>query len=100
MSKQLVESLRGVGKIFAGDVLLRTVPYELSLWSDPEGGATELPPSTSIDGHIDIAGIAEATVLAGPDSLTLELEDGRRMKFKLTNTGGAIEGRGPLSSGQ
>lgn len=94
MAKQLVETLRGVGGIFAGDVLLRTVQYELSVW------ANEPDQATSIDGHIDIAGIAEATVLAGPDSLTLELEDGRRLAFRLTDTGGAIVGRGPLASGQ
>jgi hypothetical protein len=132
MSKQLVESLRGVGRIFAGDVLLRTVRYELSLWSDDAvSGGTKVPPSTSdggrstsdggrstsdggrstsdggrdfspatpvtgIDGHLDIAGIAEATVLAGPETLTLELEDGRRVGFRLTDTGGAIVGVGAL----
>jgi len=47
----------------------------------------------SIDGHIDITGLAEAIVLAGPGSLTLTLEDGRRLAFQLTGSGGGIVGR-------
>jgi hypothetical protein len=47
-------------------------------------------------GHIDITGIAEAVVLAGPRALTLTLEDGRRLAFELTGTGGGIVGRGWL----
>ena len=47
-------------------------------------------------GRIDITGIAEALVLAGPGNLTLTLEDGRRLAFDLTNSGGGIVGRGWL----
>jgi hypothetical protein len=79
-------------------VLLRTTRYELSLWSGdrqpgPEGN---LEAVASIDGSIDIAGIAEAVVLAGPGALVLTLEDGRRLAFELTGTGGHIVGRGWL----
>ena len=49
-----------------------------------------------VDGHIEIGGIAEAVVLAGPGTLTLTLEDGRRLAFELTGTGGGIVGRGWL----
>ena len=98
MTRRLLESLSGVGEVHVGELLLRTTPYELSLWSDDQpraaGGDPKAP--ASIDGHIDITGIAEAVVLAGPGTLTLTLEDGRRMAFQLTSSGGGIVGRGWL----
>lgn len=100
MTRTLLESLRGVGTIHAGDVLLRTTAYELSVWSHTnsldDGG--EADPIPAIDGHIDITGIGEAVVLAGPGTLTLTIEDGRRMAIQLANTSGAIRGRGWLSA--
>lgn len=100
MTRRLLESLSGVGEVYAGDVLLRTTPYELSLWADDQSPAPGDDPAapTSVDGHIDITGIAEAVVLAGPDTLTLRLQDGRRMAIKLTTSRGAIVGRGWLPS--
>lgn len=98
MTRRLLESLSGVGVIHASEILLRSTRYKLSLWSDdrpPESG--EDPHAVvSIDGHIDINGIAEAVVLAGPGSLTLTIEDGRRLTFQVTSSGGEIVGRGWL----
>ena len=99
MPRHLLESIRGVGTIYAGEVLLRTTTYDLSLWSDDDQPRPEGEVVTSIarvDGHIEIGGIAEAVVLAGPGTLTLTLEDGRRLAFELTGTGGGIVGRGWL----
>jgi len=109
MARRLLESLTGIGSVYAGDLLLRTTPYQLSLWLDehlpaPEGArssddasANPADPATvSIEGHIDITGIAEAVVLAGSESLTLVLQDGRWLMFSLTGTGGGIVGRGGL----
>ena len=100
MSKRLVASLNGVGSLYAGNQLLRTTPYELSLWSDEEGHALpqDVESVTAIEGHIDITGIGEAVVLAGPEMLSLELEDQRRLAIRLTSTGGGIEGKGWLPS--
>jgi hypothetical protein len=95
MSRVLLESLRGVGAIHAGDVLLRTTSYDLSLWSEPDAHGSA---ATSTSGHIDITGIAEAVVLAGPGTLILTLEDGRRLAFDLTNSAGGIVGRGWLAA--
>jgi hypothetical protein len=92
MAKRLVESLNGIGAVHAGGVLLRTTAYSLSVWAD--GASVVDPAGTSIDGHLDITGIAEAVVLAGPETLTLTLEDGRRLAFRLTSSGGSIVGRG------
>ena len=97
MPRHLLESMRGMGAIHTGDVLLRTTAYELSFWSRDQPNAPGDPPAgADIEGHIDITGIAEALVLAGPGALTLTVEDGRRMAIQLTSTGGGIIGRGWL----
>ena len=62
MSRRLLGSLRGVGAVHAGDLLLRTTAYDLSLWTDDP--AEHGDSASSIDGHIDITGIQEAVVLA------------------------------------
>jgi hypothetical protein len=100
MARRLVESLRGVGTIEASGQVLRTTAYEVSVWSDdrPLAAGEPLDARTSIDGHIDITGIGEAVVLAGPGMLILTIEDGRRLTIQLTSTGGGIVGRGWLPS--
>lgn len=91
MARVPVESLQGVGTVHVGDMAVRTTRYLLSVWASDHDGGSSAPPS--VDGHIDITGIEEAVVLAGPDALTLTLEDGRRLAFRLTSSGGAIVGR-------
>jgi hypothetical protein len=99
MTRYIVESLSGIGTIHAGDKLLRTTAYQLSVWSPGQPSAPDSPSDApSIEGHIDIAGIGEAVVLAGPDALTLTLEDGRRLSIRLTSSGGSIIGRGWLDT--
>ncbi len=92
MPRQVLETLTGVGEVHVDDVLLRRTRYDLALWTDGPDGPVQ------IDGHIDITGIGEAVVLAGPDQLTLRLQDGRRLPFRLTNSGGEIVGRGALEA--
>ena len=55
-------------------------------------------PLLAREGVIDLSGIGEAVVLAGPDSLTLTLEDGRRLLFSVADTGGKIVGHGILEA--
>jgi hypothetical protein len=87
MAKQLLEALSGVGDIYSGKLLLRAdVPYDLSLWSDS-------PADVTLEGILAIAGMPEATVLAGSEDLILTLQDGRRFAFALTGTSGRIVGR-------
>ena len=54
MSRRLVSSLNGVGSLYAGDQLLRTTSYELSLWSDDQESGAGVEAATAIDGRIDI----------------------------------------------
>jgi hypothetical protein len=95
MSKQLLEELKGTGKVYSGDLLLRVTNYRLYVWREEETAA-EARDNVAIDGQIDISDIGEAIVLAGPDSLTLQLEDGRSLPFALTSTRGRLVGRGAL----
>ena len=96
MARRVVESLRGVGEVYAGDVLLRRTQYDLSIWTEDEAADPQVQADApiNVDGHIDITGIGEAVVLAGSDQLTLRLDDGRRLAFALSDTGGSIRGRG------
>jgi len=100
MARRVVESLRGVGEVYAGEVLLRRTRYDLSLWTDDEAVDPQVQGDApvNVDGHIDITGIGEAVVLAGSDQLTLRLEDGRRLAIVLTDTGGSVRGRGRFQS--
>ena len=96
MTRRLLESLSGVGVVHAGETLLRRTHYDISVWSEdrPHGPGEGPSGVASIEGHIDITGIAEAVVLAGPGTLTLTIEDGRCLAFQLTSSGGGIIGRG------
>ena len=95
MPRHLVGELAGVGEVFAGELLLRSVPYRLSLWSDGDAASGSRP--VAIDGFLDISGVGEAVVLAGPETLTLRLQDGRRLPFTLVDSAGRIVGRGELT---
>jgi len=99
MARRVLESLRGVGEVYAGQVFLRHTRYELSVWVEDDS-SPDSQPAAIVDGHIDITGISEAVVLAGPGELSLRLQDGRRLQFVLTGTGGAIIGRGGLQAAQ
>ena len=95
MAWRVVESLHGVGDIYAGDMLIRSTAYRVDvLRDDADAGA-----ALKFEGHIDITGIGEAVVLAGPNDLTLRMEDGRRLHFALLDTGGSITGTTGLEAG-
>ena len=91
MARRLVDSVTGIGSVQAGNHTLRATRYKLSFWVNDD-----LPPNaaaaTTVDGHIDITGIGEATVLSGPDTLTLTLADGREIAFSIRSTAGDIVG--------
>lgn len=93
MASGEVEHLTGTGEIYAGDLLLRRARYDLTVSSGAAGGS---PADPTIVGSIDIEGMGEAAVLAGPEKLTLKLEDGRRLMFALTSTTGRIRAYGGL----
>lgn len=96
MAGRLLEELSGVGEVKVGDTVLRAVKYRLEVWGEGTHDGQLAHPV--IEGHIDLSGIGEAVVLAGPDSLTLTLEDGRRLLFSVADTGGKIVGRGILEA--
>ena len=95
MARRFVESLSGVGEVYAGEVLLRATAYQLFVFRDDDAHSGN--DATEIDGHIDVTDMAEAIVLAGPQALTLRLEDGRRLQFALTDTHGKIVGKTGLA---
>jgi hypothetical protein len=99
MPPRLLEELHGSGSIYAGDELLRTTRYHLSVWAESNPSQTQDAASVvGVDGQVDITGIGEAVVLAGPGTLTLVLEDGRRLAFTLVGSSGRIVGTGGLQA--
>lgn len=100
MARRLLQALTGVGDILSGERLLRQTPYQLSVWAqhDTPGEDDDRHAIGEIEGHIEIAGMGEAVVLAGADSLVLKLQDGRRLPFAILDTGGRIVGRSGFES--
>ena len=92
MARRLVDSVTGIGSVQAGSHTLRATRYRLSFWVNDDL-AQNAEASATVDGHIDITGIGEAAVLAGPDTLTLTLADGREIAFSIKSTAGDIVGR-------
>jgi len=95
MASSEVEHLTGIGEVYAGDQLLRSVRYELTV---PSGAAVGTPGAATITGSIDITGMGEAAVLAGAERLTLKLADGRRLMFTLSSTSGRIRSAGIIEN--
>jgi hypothetical protein len=89
-----MEVLNGTGEIYAGGRLIRSTTYHLEVSSDPASRVGSA--STIVEGTIDINGMPEAVVLAGAEDLTLRLEDGRSLPFKLASTQGRITVQGGL----
>ena len=58
MERQAIETLSGVGEIYAADRLLRRTTYHLDVANDESR-----PTATVLGGTIDITGMAEALVL-------------------------------------
>ena len=90
MARRLVDSVTGIGSVQAGSHTLRATRYKLSFWVNDD--VPQSAAAATVDGHIDIAGIGEAFVLSGPDTLTLTLADGREIAFSLKSTAGDIVG--------
>ena len=88
MPRHLLESIRGVGTIYAGEVLLRTTTYDLSLWSDDDqpraGGRSgdRRSPGSMVTSRSAASRRPSSSPV--PGTLTLTLEDGRRLAFELT----------------
>lgn len=94
MAKRLLDTVTGVGSVRAENLTLRATRYRLSFWVNddlPQGSESGAEPT--VDGHIDITGIGEAAVLAGVDTLTLTLADGREVAFRIKSTAGDIVGQ-------
>jgi len=67
MTRRLLDTVRGTGTIHASGELIRKTTYEISIWSGGSPKDDDHPGTLpNIDGHIDITGMAEAIVLAGP----------------------------------
>ena len=82
---QVIEKLSGKGSVQVEDeVLLTHVPYRLTLWR--EAGRTD----ERLDGRLEISMEMAQQLMEYPMLLTLHLENGRSVYFRLTATTGRI----------
>jgi hypothetical protein len=93
MAKRLLDTVTGIGSVRAENLTLRATRYRLSFWINDDLPAQTSEQAPTVDGHIDITGIGEAAVLAGIDTLTLTLADGREVAFRIKSTAGDIVGQ-------
>ena len=80
MAQRLVDTVTGIGSVHAGNLILRATRYRLSFWinDDLPAHSIEANSATTVDGRIEISGIAEAAVLAGSIGMLASASIGAR----------------------
>lgn len=95
---KLVEECGGVGALVRQGEAFRPVPYRISRYQHvlPQSGLP-VPGLHRIEGSVDLAAVSHPEELVGT-TLTLELEDGRKIHITLADRYGRVltEGRGPF----
>jgi hypothetical protein len=88
-SMEILNKRRGTGCILSnGELLLKDVRYQVTVWRDPGGADLQL------DGRLDVNYRDALTLLEDQRPLTLQLEDGRSFGFRMLTTTGRISGSG------
>ena len=93
MSMKVLEQLSGDGTLYEGDKEVGPVSYDLTVYQKMIGVRTmtsdgEVPGLKRIEGRIDGADCFD--LMQRGAKVTLELEDGRRWNFYVTDTNGSL----------
>jgi hypothetical protein len=93
---KLVEEMSGVGALRWRDQTFGRVPYRISRFQGLSGSGMPIPGLHRIEGMVELREVERRERLVGA-SLTLELEDGRRLSLTLADEAGRVlaEGHGP-----
>jgi hypothetical protein len=85
-----VETMNGSGTVTSGSGEQKPVRYEIDVYQEqiPVGSMTN--PGATIPGLKDIRGRVEPVCFFGDGDLTLQMRDGRKMKFFFTDGRGTI----------
>lgn len=93
---KLVEEYSGVGGMQCHGQRFARVPYRISRFQGMAPNGLPIPGLQRLEGTIELAEVPEAEGFVG-SSLTLELEDGRKLALTLADSSGRVlaEGHGP-----
>jgi hypothetical protein len=89
---KLVEETSGTGELLLKSLVLRTVRYRIKVFQGLFGNGLPNPAQRTVEGSIDLDGNASTSDLIGT-SLTLKLEDGRRIGVTISDDAGTIQQR-------
>ena len=95
---KLVEESTGTGELLLKSLVLREVRYRIKVFQGMFSNGMPNPIQRTVEGSIDFAGESGAGDLIGA-SLTLKLEDGRRIGVTIADDSGTISQRPPCTTG-
>ena len=95
---RLVEETSGAGELLLKSLVIRQVRYRIKVFQGIFGNGMPNPTQRTVEGSIDFCGESGAADLVGA-SLTLKLEDGRRIGVTIADHAGTISQRPPCTTG-
>ena len=95
---RLVEETSGTGELLLKSLVLRQVRYRIKVFQGMFGNGMPNPTQRTVEGAIDFDGDTGAGDLVGA-SLTLKLEDGRRIGVTIADDAGTIQQRPACTTG-
>jgi len=87
---QHVERMNGSGTVTSVSGDQKPVQYDLHVYQEEISVRTLENPNATIPGMKDIRGRVDPVCFFGDSDLTLEMKDGRKMKFFFTDSRGTI----------
>jgi len=91
---KLVEESSGTGELLLKSLVLRQVRYRIKVFQGMFGNGLPNPTQRTVEGSIDFVGESGAGDLIGA-SLTLKMQDGRRIGVTIADDSGTIQHRPP-----
>jgi hypothetical protein len=95
---KLVEETSGTGELLLKSLVLRQVRYRIKVFQGMFGNGLPNPTQRTVEGSVDFVDDAGAADLVGA-SLTLKLEDGRRIGVTIADDAGTIQQRPACTTG-
>jgi len=95
---KLVEETSGTGELLLKSLVLRQVRYRIKVFQGMFGNGMPNPTQRTVEGSVDFVDDAGAADLVGA-SLTLKLEDGRRIGVTIADDAGTIQQRPACTTG-
>jgi hypothetical protein len=85
-----VERMNGTGTVTSGGGVQKPVQYDLHVYQEEISAGTSENPNATIPGMKDIRGRVDPVCFSGDRDLTLQMQDGRKLKFFFANCHGTV----------